>query len=71
VYIQLNRGINQYGSSFAFLFVLLAFFYFLGLITMLGAEVNAVFEQRREHARAKEDTAATPVRSGERTPGTG
>jgi membrane protein len=71
LYIQLNRGINQYGRSFAFLFVLLAFFYFLGVITMLGAEVNAVFEQRRGHVQAREKTAATPARPGDRTPGTG
>jgi membrane protein len=71
VYIRLNSGINQYGRSFAFLFLLLAFFYFLGVITMLGAEVNAVYEQRREHAPAREETAATSARSGERTPGTG
>jgi membrane protein len=42
LYVHLNRGINQYGRSFALLFILLAFFYFLGVITMLGAELNAV-----------------------------
>jgi membrane protein len=41
LYIQFNQGINMYGRSFALLFVLLAFFYFLGVITMLGAEINA------------------------------
>ena len=40
-YIRLNEGINMYGRQFAFLFVLLAFFYFLGLITMIGACVIA------------------------------
>jgi membrane protein len=42
LYVRLNRGINQYGRGFALLFVLLAFFYLLGVITMLGAELNAV-----------------------------
>ncbi|MFZ0217374.1 MAG: YihY/virulence factor BrkB family protein [Candidatus Dormiibacterota bacterium] len=42
LYIQLNKGINQYGKEFAFLFTLLFFFYFLGLITVLGAEMNSV-----------------------------
>lgn len=41
LYLSLNRGINQYGSQFAFLFTLLFFFYFLGLITVLGIEINA------------------------------
>jgi membrane protein len=52
-YIRLNSGINQYGRSFAFLFILLAFFYFLGVITMLGAEVNAVIERRHEQRRSE------------------
>jgi YihY family inner membrane protein len=40
-YIHLNPNINQYGRNLALLFVLLAFFYALGLITMLGAEINS------------------------------
>src|SRR5215472_8411924 len=41
-YIMLNQGgINRFGSQAALLFVLLAFFYFLGLITVLGADINA------------------------------
>ncbi len=50
-YIRLDRGINQYGRPFALLFVLLAFFYFLGLITMVGAEINAVIDPPREADR--------------------
>jgi len=45
LYIKLNAGINQFGASFAFLFVMLAFFFFLGLITMFGIELNAVLFQ--------------------------
>jgi membrane protein len=43
-YIEVNQGINRYGRDFALLFVLLAFFYFLGVITMLGADVIAVLD---------------------------
>jgi len=46
VYIRLNRGINRFGSQFAFLFLLLAFFYFLGLITVIGADIAAVLDPR-------------------------
>jgi YihY family inner membrane protein len=46
IYIRLNQGFNMYGSQFAFLFVLLAFFYALGLITMLGADLIAEIEER-------------------------
>ncbi|MBJ7606320.1 YihY/virulence factor BrkB family protein [Candidatus Dormiibacter inghamiae] len=42
LYAKLNPGLNQYGKNFALLFVLLAFFFFLGTIVMIGAEVNAV-----------------------------
>jgi len=47
LYLSLNRGLNQYGASFTFLFIVLTFFYFLGLITILGAELNAVLWARR------------------------
>ena len=42
LYLSLNKGINQYGKAFALLFILLAYFYFLGLITILGAELNSL-----------------------------
>ncbi len=42
LYLAINRGINAYGKTFALFFVLLTFFYLLGLVTMLGAELNAV-----------------------------
>lgn len=58
LYVTLNTGINQYGRQFAFLLVLLAFFYFLGLVTVLGAEVNSVLFPHPDEA---EDT-------GERQP---
>lgn len=62
LYIKLNQGINQYGSTFAFLFILLAFFYFFGLITMLGAEINAVLEERSgEHSLLGVEPRAGPA----------
>jgi membrane protein len=42
VYLGLNQGINTYGRNFAFLFVLMLFFFLVGNITVLGAELNAV-----------------------------
>ncbi|HKB35751.1 MAG TPA: YihY/virulence factor BrkB family protein [Gemmataceae bacterium] len=52
IYIQINKGINQYGKTFAFLFIMLTFFYVFGLITMLGAEINAVLEEPQDDASA-------------------
>ncbi|MGH7869576.1 MAG: YihY/virulence factor BrkB family protein [Candidatus Dormibacteraceae bacterium] len=48
LYVRLNHGMEQYGSTFAFLFILLTFFYFLGLLTVLGAEVNLAGLRRTE-----------------------
>jgi uncharacterized BrkB/YihY/UPF0761 family membrane protein len=42
IYLSLNRGMAAYGKTFGLLFVLMTFFFFLGLITMLGVEVNCV-----------------------------
>jgi membrane protein len=42
LYLALNRGINQYGKTFGLFFVLMTFFFFIGLITMIGVEVNSV-----------------------------
>lgn len=47
LYVHLNHGFNQYGAAFGLLFLVLAFFYFLGLITVLGAEVAALWAERR------------------------
>jgi membrane protein len=54
LYVRINQDINRYGQQFAFLFVLLTFFYLLGLITMLGAEIIAELDRpapRRAGAR--------------------
>lgn len=49
IYIRFNQGgLNRFGSQFALLFILLAFFYFLGLITVIGADITAVLDPPRE-----------------------
>jgi membrane protein len=47
LYLSLNAGINAYGRTFALLFVLMLFFYLVGVITVLGAELNAELAGRR------------------------
>jgi membrane protein len=68
LYIKINQaGFNRFGSQFALLFLLLAFFYFLGLITVLGAEINAVLDPPRPAPPPAEETARTaqpPPRMG-------
>lgn len=61
LYIHFNSGINAFGASFAFLFVMLAFFFFLGLITMLGIELNVVlFEPAARPAPSRPLPGVTP-----------
>ncbi len=50
-----GSGMNQYGQSLAVLFIFMTWAYFIGLIIMLGAELNAVLSEQR--------AAATPARS--------
>jgi membrane protein len=63
IFLDRNRGINQYGRTFTLLFVLLTFFYFVGLITVMGAELNAVLTtmagERRARAAEEDHTRKT------------
>ena len=60
LYISLNRGLNQYGATFGLLFVLMTFLFFLGLVTMIGIEVNSVLypEEVERHHRNKISAAS-------------
>ena len=42
LYIRLTGASNQYGKTFGFLFLFLALAYFVGIITMIGAELNSL-----------------------------
>lgn len=57
LYISLNKGINAYGRTFALLFVLMLFFYLVGVITVAGAELNAVLLGLRERGSSRLDPA--------------
>jgi membrane protein len=61
VYLSLNRGVAAYGKTFGLLFVLMTFFFFLGLITMLGVEVNSVLHPVERPVGSPSDTPAPVV----------
>ena len=67
LYLSLNKGINQYGKAFALLFILLAYFYFLGLITILGAELNSLLHPVPVSRPAQAEASDVP-RSARRMP---
>jgi membrane protein len=69
LYLTINQGINAYGKTFGLFFLLMTFFYFIGLITMLGVEVNAVIfpvpvEQPSRRGEPGRAAASAPPQSG-------
>jgi membrane protein len=64
LYLELNKGINQYGKTFGLFFLLMTFFFFLGLITMIGVEVNSVIYPVPVEAPGKDAHVAAPPESG-------
>jgi membrane protein len=64
LYLSINRGINQYGATFGLLFLLMTFFFFLGLITMIGVEVNSVIYPVPIDLPGKDGHAVAPPQSG-------
>jgi membrane protein len=69
LYLTINKGINQYGKTFGLFFLLMTFFYFLGLITMLGVQFNAVIfpvpvEQPSRRGEPGRAAASAPPQSG-------
>jgi len=71
LYLSINKGLNAYGKTFGLFFLLMTFFYFVGLITMVGVEVNSVLHPldavRPAPAAAPPNLApasARPIRRG-------
>ena len=64
LYLSINRGINQYGATFGLLFLLMTFFFFLGLITMIGVEVNSVIYPVPIELPGKDSQAVAAPESG-------
>ena len=48
-----GRGMNQYGKTISVLLVFMAWAYFVGLIVMLGAELNAVLHEPSGESAAR------------------
>jgi membrane protein len=66
LYLSLNKGINQYGATFGLFFVLMTFFFFLGLITMIGVEVNSVlYPEETERTARGAKIALAPQAAGD------
>jgi membrane protein len=64
LYVTLNKGLNQYGKTFGLIFLLMTFFFFLGLITMLGVELNSIIYPVPVELPGKDAHAVAPAQSG-------
>jgi membrane protein len=62
IYLHFNHALSQYGGNLALLFILLAFFYFLGVITVLGAEVISALDHRLGVAQVGREASRAPDR---------
>ena len=62
LYASLSKELNQYGKTFGLFFVLMTFFFFVGLITMVGVEVNSVlYPEEVEHPDRRRTAASVPA----------
>jgi YihY family inner membrane protein len=72
-YIALTNSVATYGKTFGLFFVVLTFFSFLGLITMIGVEINSVLYPVPIEQPAQGSTITVAPKSGpgakERRPG--
>jgi uncharacterized BrkB/YihY/UPF0761 family membrane protein len=50
IYVRLSHGFNSYGATFALFFLLAAWLYFWGQLTLLGAVVNRIHTEALEAA---------------------
>ncbi len=62
-YLAINQSITAYGKTFALFFVLLTFFLLVGLITMLGVEVNSVLNPEPSGEAVGPTNPPTPAAS--------
>jgi membrane protein len=63
-YIALTNSVATYGKEFGLFFLLLTFFFFFGLITMIGVEVNSVIYPVPIDLPGKEGHAVAAPESG-------
>jgi membrane protein len=65
LYLRLTGTSATYGKTFGLLFLLMVYFYFLGIVTMLGVELNSLLYPARKEVPVKpaKAKAAEPAKS--------
>ena len=67
LYVRLTGGGSAYGKTFGLIFLLMAFFYFLGLITMFGVELNSLLSPVPVEQPEGRESLQTPIQGEPRT----
>lgn len=69
LYLRLTGTSATYGKTFGLLFLLMVYFYFLGVVTMLGAELNSIVYPVVAEApgRQLDETAPAPAAPARRS----
>jgi membrane protein len=68
LYLRLTGGGSSYGKTFGILFLLMVYFYLLGIVTMVGVEVNSLLDQVPIHQRQGKESLVTPTQAPDPAP---
>jgi hypothetical protein len=64
LYISITNNVATYGKTFGLFFLLMTFFFFVGLITMVGVELNSVLYPVPIELPGKDSHAVAAPQSG-------
>jgi membrane protein len=68
LYLRLTGTAATYGKTFGLLFLLMVYFYFLGIVTMLGVEVNSLIYPVPVEQPNADESLVTPVQAAPKEP---
>jgi YihY family inner membrane protein len=68
LYLRLTGGGSTYGKTFGLLFLLMVYFYFLGIVTMVGVEVNSLLYPVPVDQPQGKESLVTPTQASEPPP---
>jgi membrane protein len=68
LYLRVTGGGSTYGKTFGLLFLLMVYFYFLGIVTMVGFEVNSLLYPVPVDQPQGKESLVTPTQAPEPEP---
>ena len=68
LYLRLTGAGSGYGKTFGLLFLLMLYFYYIGVVTMLGVEINSLLYPIQVDQPNGKESLVTPVQAGNATP---